>query len=425
MSQDFKFLLSSASLAGLLLVGTGTTRIVSDDADFLVVQQTEWWLKNRSDASHPSIGQLEILYSKAKCVCKIVPQEAKDDDDDSNAMKSEGYCPGGTGFLVAERYLVTCFHVLFNVKTEPREFNAKKWSCTFHLLGEGAKVEFEIADIRYSPLLDNDPNNFANLGFDFVLVELADNDAWKTLAPKLEPRNFIRLFSDPHISLLDAFDQKPENQQTIFLIGYPTQKVGPDATHPFNHLIVTTRDNAIISCDNWDILYQNTTHDGMSGSPGLLADGALAAMHRRAGPTMKSLHPRTSTQGQQRETFCNFGLRVALFLKDEFGAVPFDVPTFQTGKDEFGFDLVSADVLTTNQHTMHTHLKHIYTQYKTWQKAQAEDPRPQPLRTYAVDNLNHSLKAESDLQRNLLRQLSNSLQQSLTDIRKLNIGSNA
>ena len=54
---------------------------------------------------------------------------------------------------------------------------------------------------------------------------------------------------------------------------------------------MTLRHNQLLGFSSWDAMYSSWTRPGMSGAPGLLADGRLAVIHRREGPTLNATNP--------------------------------------------------------------------------------------------------------------------------------------
>ncbi len=97
---------------------------------------------------------------------------------------------------------------------------------------------------------------------------------------------------------------------------------------------ILSRHNQILGFANWDIMYSSQTSPGMSGSPVLLGDGRLLAVHRRGGPLIND--PGVKAEVSAKHLFPGFktttafsvGVRVDLWLLDEFGigGAPSSVP---------------------------------------------------------------------------------------------------
>ncbi len=331
--------------------------------------------------SHPSMEQMQTLYAKAQVVGKVRPLEKKlvkaecpaathmdedkmkEEDAPSAAAASSAavgsaaatgpvYIPfHGTSFLVSPRYLATCFHNLFSFDGRKRDVvpspaeQSIRWPCRspvrqfsvrFPLLQDptsaaatGLEIFFDASSIRYGPLVEhgNHRNVDSTIWYDCVLVRL-DDDTTAKLDALVNPACFIPLFSlsnaHPGMStsgpvLLEPFIQQTKAQQTLFIIGFPE-----DADQTVDEgLVISMRDNTIQGFWEWEVLYSTPTARGMSGAPGLLADGALAVMHRRRGPEKNVSARVKSLYGEQSGSVCNYGLSIDLLLRDEgFDAQP-------------------------------------------------------------------------------------------------------
>ncbi len=293
--------------------------------------------------TQPLVSTSETLHSKARFVAKISPQLTP---AEIAALKGKR-AGNGSAFLISDEYMVTAFHCL--MKPEKNVRGGYKWYplttslkflCVFPIIGLSFEVGLNVdGRVAYSSpdmhLESRGAVKFVrslNIENDIVIFKLPTKVTEAIRALHIPAADFIQLKEFDKKNNNDALLLQPESLksevlQTIYIFGFPMEARN-DAPGGPPQVCVTTRDNYIRHHFHWELCYSAPTWGGMSGGPGLLADGTLICMHRRCGPKFGGRKP-----GGAPSSSLNFGLRLDLFLHDQLPSKYMKDPRAKTLRD--------------------------------------------------------------------------------------------
>jgi len=298
----------------------------------------------RLSVIQPSHMQHCVLLDKARFVGHLCPMLTA-----TEIAQLQGRPPGnGSFFLISDEFLMTAFHCLLAPTDSPVPRKGWRWTplapttlkyrCMLpQLLDQSFELDIANPDVLQfsSPAINwESPNGVPkrtyapHIEYDVAILKLPASVTAALRALNLPSSAYIQLkpsaLNGADSMLLQPDALKDELLQSLYVFGFPTENQHPVDAVGRPPLCITTRNNFIRILFHWELVYSCPTWAGMSGGPGLLADGTLVCMHRMCGPALGRQH---AAEGRQLANSVHFGLRTDLFLR-------YRLPSRTTGRSD-------------------------------------------------------------------------------------------
>jgi len=199
----------------------------------------------------------------------------------------------GTGFFISGDLFVTCYHVIYDCESDITETsNFKRYCDNFNIDNEVTKENYKFDSSAILYPINHQARN--EIGLDIVILQIQRDSIYNMNSISLD----FKEASQGWLNWKKAFKNlSQERKQSLFLV-----KSAGTINVQFTH---------VVEFLNWEVLYQNNTINGDSGSPLVNSEGKLMAIHRRG------------------LSQANVGLRVDLLLHDIF-SVSVGFPRIET-----------------------------------------------------------------------------------------------
>jgi V8-like Glu-specific endopeptidase len=219
----------------------GNVLLKRAEAELLVVETFEAIIRaNKHLFSNPDVWR-ETMVQRERAICRIENPEGKE---------------WGTGFLVADEIVLTCYHVWEKAIKNGRKPETMRFRFDYRLSANGIMVQGQVFQLAKKQIVQVSDSS----QLDFVLLRLSDKPGMKPVfGYKGSP---LRHWIQPSIL-------QPKVGQVIFIIQHPDGAPIKLAT------------GTVTRNEKGYVYYDANTMEGSSGAPVMSDDWSLLAVHQK------------------------------------------------------------------------------------------------------------------------------------------------